>query len=60
MSKIGIMSMQRINNYGSFMQAYALKKIIESLGNEVEFVDYKYERTLIFNKKQLKSKLLTI
>lgn len=58
MSKIGIMSMQRINNYGSFMQAYALKKIIESLGNEVEFVDYKYERTLIFNKKQLKSKIV--
>ena len=29
MSKVGIMSMQRIRNYGSFMQAYALKKIVE-------------------------------
>lgn len=41
--KIGIMSMQRIINYGSFLQAYGLKKIVESLGNEVEFVDYKHE-----------------
>lgn len=40
MSKVGIMSMQRIKNYGSFLQAYALKKIIEELGHQVEFVDY--------------------
>lgn len=38
--KIGILSMQRIRNYGSFLQAYSLKKNIESLGHEVEFVDY--------------------
>ena len=35
------MSMQRIVNYGSFLQAYALKSEIEKLGHEVEFVDYK-------------------
>lgn len=46
MKKIGIMSMQRIVNYGSFMQAYSLKKIIESLGYSVEFVDYKYEESV--------------
>ena len=34
------MSMQRIRNYGSFLQAYGLKGMIESLGHEVEFVDY--------------------
>lgn len=39
--KVGIMSMQRIANYGSFMQAYALKNIIKSLGHDVEFVDYR-------------------
>ncbi len=38
--KIGIISMQRIVNYGSFMQALALKETIESLGHAVEFVDY--------------------
>ena len=39
--KIGIMSMQRIANYGSFLQAYALKKILGSLGHKVTFVDYR-------------------
>ena len=37
---VGIMSMQRISNYGSFLQAYALKKLIEELNCKVEFVDY--------------------
>ena len=38
---VGILSMQRIVNYGSFMQAYSLKKMVESLGHRVVFVDYK-------------------
>lgn len=38
--RIGIISMQRIINYGSFMQALALKEIVESLGHTVEFVDF--------------------
>ena len=29
MKRVGIMSMQRIANYGSFLQAYALKQLIE-------------------------------
>lgn len=57
MSKVGIMSMQRIRNYGSFMQAYALKKIIESLGNEVEFVDYKFEKSVLIEGKDLINKI---
>ena len=40
MKKAGILSMQRIYNYGSFLQAYALKKMMEECGAEVEFVDY--------------------
>lgn len=40
MRKVGIMSMQRIANYGSFLQAYALKQLIEEIGCNVEFVDY--------------------
>lgn len=40
MKKVGIMSMQRIINYGSFLQAFALKQIIENLGYVVEFIDY--------------------
>lgn len=37
--KICILSMQQVNNYGSVLQAYSLKKILEDLGNEVEFIE---------------------
>lgn len=40
MKKVGIMSMQRIANYGSFLQVYALRKLLEKEGCSVEFVDY--------------------
>ena len=36
--KVYILSMQQVNNYGSVLQAYSLKKMIEGLGNEVEFL----------------------
>lgn len=39
--KICILSMQRVNNYGSLLQAYSLKKIIEGSGHQVEFIDIK-------------------
>ncbi len=45
--KVGIMSMHRIKNYGSFLQAYGLKKTIESLGHEVVFIDYKVEPPIV-------------
>lgn len=38
--RVGILSMQRIYNYGSFLQAYGLKSVLESLGCDVQFVDY--------------------
>ncbi len=45
--KVGIMSMQRIINYGSFLQAYGLKRILEELDCEVQFVDYHTGQTLM-------------
>lgn len=44
---VGIMSMQRIRNYGSFLQAYGLRRLLESLGCEVRFVDYRPGRCLV-------------
>lgn len=41
MLRVGILSMQRIVNNGSLLQAYGLKKSIENIGHLVEFVDYK-------------------
>ena len=52
MKKVGIMSMQRIANYGSFLQAYGLKQILSELGCEVEFVDYHVEPCLISNEQR--------
>ena len=37
--KIGILSMQEVKNYGSFLQAFSLKKNIEALGHQCEFVN---------------------
>ena len=39
--KVGILTMHRVLNYGSFMQGYALKRTIEKMGHEVEFRDFK-------------------
>ena len=47
MIKAGILSMQRIANYGSFLQAYGLKQLLEELDCEVQFVDYHPGKTLI-------------
>ncbi len=47
MKNVGILSMQRIINYGSFLQAYGLKMILEELGCNVEFVDYHIEKPII-------------
>lgn len=57
--KIGIISMQRVHNYGSFLQAYALKKYIEDLGHEVVFIDYKIGKPVInySNKDRVKYRL---
>lgn len=54
MKKIGIMSMQRIYNYGSFLQAYGLKKIIEDIdeNNVVSFIDYKPGTPLIYSERK--------
>ena len=52
MLKVGILSMQRIFNYGSFLQAYALKKILEELGCNVQFVDYHIEKCLVESNKK--------
>ncbi len=58
MKKVGIMSMQRIANYGSFLQAYALKQLIEELGCNVEFVDYHVGAPVIAEKADSKNKYI--
>lgn len=31
--------MQKVQNFGSLLQSYSLKKLLESLGAEVHFID---------------------
>lgn len=48
MRKVGILSMQKVVNYGSFMQAYALKMLLQNIGaDKVEFIDIIPGRRLI-------------
>lgn len=58
MKKVGIMSMQRIANYGSFLQAYALKQLIEEVGSNVEFVDYHVGAPVITENADSKNKFV--
>ena len=58
--KIGILSMQKVKNYGSFLQAFALKKTIESFGHEVEFVDILPGKQLQEYKMTLKWRVIRI
>lgn len=61
MIKVGIMSMQRILNYGSFLQAFALREILHDLGCKVEFVDYHVGKNLIESKTfGVKRKLIKV
>lgn len=57
--KVGIISMQRVCNKGSFLQAYGLKKMIESLGHEVVFVDYEVGKPLL-KKSEDKKKYIVL
>lgn len=49
--KIAILSMQRVINFGSVLQAYSLQKILEKISNEpVQFIDID-ESHVCFSKK---------
>lgn len=55
--KIGILSMQRVINYGSFWQAYLLKRLLASRGNIIDFIDIIAGQRLIYQKKSIISRL---
>jgi polysaccharide pyruvyl transferase WcaK-like protein len=43
---VGILSMQKVRNYGSFLQSFALKRTVESYGHVCEFIDIEQGRRL--------------
>lgn len=64
MSKIGIITFHRTINYGGALQCLSLYKTLESLGADVEFVDYrpwfteKYRKILSFEELKEKKRLV--
>lgn len=53
--KIAILSMQRVLNYGSVLQAYSLQKLIEECtGEKPVFIDIEEERTVPSDRSDLK------
>lgn len=54
--KISILSMQKVDNFGSLLQAYSLQKIIKNLGHEVSFIDIekKEEDYVLLNNNKIK------
>lgn len=56
---VGIISMQKIHNYGSFLQAYSLKKIIESLGHSCDFIDIKPGEKIFAETQRSKKKYIS-
>lgn len=42
--KVGIVTVYDSNNFGSYLQAYALKKVIENLGHNVQFIKFRSEK----------------
>ena len=58
--KVGIITMHRIINYGSALQAYATLKAVSMLGYEAELLDYIFpnkKRKIVFVRK-IKSLML--
>lgn len=51
MKSIGIITIHKINNYGSVLQAYALQKVCEDLGYKVEIIDYDFPNNFHQNNK---------
>jgi len=56
--EVGILTMHRVMNYGSFMQAYALKSVIESFGHHVTFRDFRNGEPRHLGRKVVKPSIL--
>lgn len=56
--KIGIITFQYANNYGALLQAYALRKYLLDLGNEVRIINYDNSKLYMKN-RSLRKKIIT-
>lgn len=54
--KVGVLTMHRVVNYGSYLQAYATQRVFESLGCECELIDYVYPNKWHYKNGLIKSR----
>ena len=45
--KIGLLTMHRVVNFGSILQAYATQIVIEKLGYDCEIINYQYPNKIL-------------
>ena len=57
---VGVITMHRIINYGSFLQAYATQCLIEKLGYSCEIIDYQYPNTRHISQSKKRKSLRSI
>lgn len=46
--KIGVITIEQVNNYGAELQATATIKVLQSMGYEAEIIDYCYYKNWNF------------
>ena len=55
--RIGILTMHRVQNYGSALQAYALQEYVNRLGYNVELIDYIFPNGKHKQRRSLKQRI---
>lgn len=55
MKTIGIITIHKVYNYGSILQAFALQTVCERLGFQVEIIDYRFPNAFHFAKMECES-----
>lgn len=58
MKRVGIITMHRVVNYGSALQAWATQKVITQLGYSATIIDYVYPNREHIKKKKLKEYIM--
>ena len=59
MKTVGIITIHRIHNYGSVLQAFALCKVVDELGYQSELIDYVFPNSFQVNSSIVKIPIST-
>lgn len=60
MTKIGIITILKVNNYGAELQAYATQQVLNNLGWDAEIIDYLFYKNPMFQKTAMAKPLFAM